>query len=111
MDRRHFLKSMLSIPFFTPLLQASTFSVNDAELFLLSDTPHFYLPPLLDELKSMGIVSGTSFTLEKTGPETETLSRELVRNGWQRFPRGDRAHLALSTKRLQESVSPSFTLA
>lgn len=111
MDRREFFKSMLLTPLFTPMLLASKKTAGDAELFLISDVPHLTLPPLLNELPSLGIASGRTFSLLSPLPQFEELSRELGRRGWQNVPRGQTAHLTLSSSRLQAAVQPSFTLA
>jgi hypothetical protein len=111
MDRRQFFKSMLLTPLFTPMLLASQKTAADTELFLISDVPHLTLPPLLNELPSLGIVSRRTFSLPYPLPQFEELSRELGRRGWQNVPHGQTAHLTLSSSRLQSAVQPSFTLA
>jgi hypothetical protein len=111
MDRREFFKSMLLTPLFTPMLLASKKTADDTELFLISDVPHLTLPPLLNELPSLGIVSRRTFSLPHPFPQFEELARELGGRGWKNVPHGQTAHLSLSSSRLKSAVQPSFTLA
>ena len=108
MDRREFFKSMLLTPLFTPMLLASKNSANDAEIFLISDTPQRFLPPLLKELQSMHVFSGRSHSGLEANPRSDELIQELERQG---VPRGISARLSLSSSHLQAAVQPSFTLA
>lgn len=111
MERRDFFKAMAMTPFFTPLLLSSKQTADDAEIFMISDDPQLYLPPLLKELRSLGIVDGKTFTICNDHPQSEPLSQELCRQEWKKVAEGITAHLSLSSSRLRTDVRPSFTLA
>lgn len=111
MDRRQFFRSMALTPLLTPMLLAEQKSAHDAEIFLISDFPHHTLPILLEELRSLGIVTGRTYSLSAGLPQSEELGRQLGQRGWLSAAIGQPAHLSLSTRRLQVSVPPSFTLA
>ncbi len=111
MDRRDFFKSILLTPLLTPLLLASKSSSSDAELFLISDSPHHVLPPLLQELKILRLVPGNSFSLHNSTPQQEPLTSALVSSGWIPVSNGARAHMTLASSFLLRPAMPSFTLA
>ncbi len=111
MDRRDFFKSIFLTPLLTPLLLASKNSNSDAELFLISDSPHHVLPPLLQELKALRLVSGNSFSLCTSIPQQEPLTSSLVSSGWIPVSNGARAHMTLASSFLRRPAMPSFTLA
>ena len=111
MDRRDFFKSIFLTPLLTPLLLASKSSNSDAELYLISDSPHHFLPSLLQELKALRVVSGNSFSLHNPMPQQESLTSALVSSGWIPGSDGARAHMTLASSLLHIPVSPSFTLA
>ena len=111
MDRRDFFKSIFLTSLLTPLLLASKKSNSDAELYLISDSPHQCLPPLLWELKALGLVSGNSYSLHRTTLQQEQLTSALDSSGWNPAPDGARAHMTLTSSRLYGPALPSFTLA
>lgn len=112
MDRRQFVKSIVLTPLFTPLLLSSQHASADAELFLISDTPHLILPPLLDELPSLaGVLNGRTYSFPEGLPHAEDLCRQLSRTGWRSAPAGQTAHISFSCSRLQAPARSSFTLA
>lgn len=111
MDRRDFFKSIFLTPLLTPLLLASKSSNSDAELYLISDSPHHCLPSLLQELKALRLVSGNSFSLHNPIPQQEQLTSALISSGWIPVSDGARAHMTLASSRLHSPSFPSFTLA
>ncbi len=108
MDRRDFFKSIFLTPLLTPLLLASKSSNSDAELYMISDSPQHCLPPLLQEFKSLSLVSGNSHT---PMPQQEPLTSALISSGWRPVSDGTRAHLSLASSLLHRPALPSFTLA
>ncbi len=111
MDRRNFFKSIFLTSLFTPLLLASKSSNSDAELYLITDSPQHYLPPLLQELKVLGLVSGNSFSTHNPMPQQEPLTSALISSGWIPVSDRARAHLTLASSLLHGPALPSFTLA
>ncbi len=111
MDRRDFFKSIFLTPLLTPLLLASKRSSSDAELYLISDSPHTCLPPLLQELKTLGLFFGNSYSLHGPALEQDPLTTALANSGWNPISDGGRSHLALTSSRLHTPVRPSFTLS
>jgi len=111
MDRRDFFKSIFLTPLLTPLLLASKSSNSNAELYLISDFPHHCLPPLLRELKTLGLVSGNSYSLHSPMQQQEQLTSALISSGWSPLSDGARAHVTLTSSRLLCPALPSFTLA
>jgi hypothetical protein len=111
MDRRNFFKSIFLTSLFTPLLLASKSSNSDAELYLITDSPQHCLPPLLQELKVLGLVSGNSFSIHNPMPQQEPLTSALISSGWIPVSDGARAHLTLAPSLLHSPALPSFTLA
>ncbi len=111
MDRRNFFKSIFLTPLLTPLLLASKSSSHDAELYLISDSPQHCLPPLLQELKTLHLVSGNSFSIHNPIPQQELLTDALISSGWMPVSDGARAHLTLASSLLHRPTLPSFALA
>jgi hypothetical protein len=111
MDRRDFFKSLLITPLITPLFLASKTSAADSELYLLSDSPQVFLPPLLEELDGLGIVSGRAYSVLPAGTQSAGLSRALDAAGWKKADPAARTQMSLFTSRLHTPASPSFTLA
>ena len=111
MDRRDFFKSIILTPIFTPLLLASKRSSSDAELYLISDSPNHCLPPLLHELKALGLISGRSYSLLGSIQQQEQLAGALITSGWSPVTAGAHAHMTITSSRLCSPALPSFTLA
>ncbi len=111
MDRRDFFKSILLTPVLTPLLLASKNSSSDTELYLISDSPHTCLPPLLQELKTLGLVSGNSYSFQGPARPQEPLTMALAKSGWRPVSGITRAHMTLTTSRLLSPARPSFALS
>ncbi len=111
MDRRDFFKSIFLTSLLTPLLLASKSSNSDAELYLISESPHHFLPPLLQELKALGLISGNSFSIHNSMPQQEQFTSALLSSGWSPVPAGAHAHMTLVSSLLHHPAMPSFTLA
>ena len=111
MDRRDFFKSLVLTPLLTPLLLASKRSHSNAELYLISDSPNHCLPPLLQELKTLGLISGQSYSIHGPMKQQKQLTSALITSGWSPVSAGARAHMTLTSSRLNSPALPSFTLA
>ncbi len=110
MDRRGFFQTLLSAPILTPLLLASQTRESDREVYLISDTPHTYLPLLIKELfRTWKSVPGT-FSICDPSPYTNKLNHALARSGWQFVPHLSDPDLKISFQTLHQPASPSFTL-
>ena len=108
MDRRDFFKTILATPILAPFLLGSRPSAND-ELFLISDSPEFYLPSILEELRNRNKVYGRSYAF-LAHPQKTALSQSLNASGWTKATSLQEADLTLSFRPLQHPQSPSFTV-
>ena len=111
MDRRDFFKTLFITPLLTPLLLASKTSTGDAELYMITDSPQRFLPPLLEELRVLGIISGRTYSTLHTNPQEYDLDLTLAQAGWTKASEAPHASLSISSSLLQSSACPSFTLA
>ncbi len=80
------------------------------ELFLINDTPHRFLPALLNELEKYALTKGRKFTFLNFSPQVQPLQTALVHQGWKQISSPAAAILHVSFHRLQQKVAPSFTL-
>ncbi len=109
MNRRDFFKTILVTPMLTPFLLASKASAND-DLYLLSDSPQIFLPSILQELKTLTIMSGQSYIFTNEHPLKNSLVQSLGRHGWTHAQKPSQAILRLSFRPLRYPARPSFTL-
>jgi hypothetical protein len=110
MDRRHFFQFLLSAPLLTPLLIASHSRKTDREIYLISDTPHTFLPLLLKELLRNQAEIPHSFVFCDPSPHTNILKHSLSRLGWRLTPNPSDAYLKISFSYLHKPALPSFAL-
>lgn len=110
MDRRGFFKTLLATPLLTPYLLASKKESQGLELLVIADKPQQYLPFILKELRTYGLVEGHTFSFLSAHPQAGELSRALQQMGWHPAPGAARARLALSFSQLQHRAFPSFTV-
>jgi len=109
MDRRDFFKTILATPMLTPFLLASKASSDD-DLYLLSDSPQIFLPPILQELKTLTVMSGQSYIFTNEHPLKISLVQSLGMHGWTHAQKLSQAILKLSFRPLRYPARPSFTL-
>ena len=111
MDRRDFFKSLFMTPLITPILLASKRGVNDAQLYLISDSPDLNLPPLLEELRTLGLVYGNTYLIHDPKAQEGPLHNALRASGLIPARPGEKAHMTVSSSPLASPARPSFTLA
>ncbi len=109
MHRRNFFKSILATPLLTPLLLASKRTCSQAELFLIADTPHRFLPLILDSLPGHEFSMAESFTFLNTHPLEKDIKSILMQQDLTYTPDASLADVAVSFNFLRHSASPSFT--
>jgi hypothetical protein len=110
MNRRGFMKSLLTTPLLTPMLLASQQNLNQSELYIISGDPDRFLTSILDELHKITPVNGKSFAFSNRHPQEFELSRALRSRGWNNAASPARADLVLSCSILQNQARPSFSL-
>lgn len=110
MDRRLFFQTLLSTPVLAPLLLASQSRDDSGEVYLISDTPHTHLPPLINKLLRFRSGGPHSFSFGNPSHQTEKLKLALSRSGWHFTPRLSDANLKISFRALDRPAIPSFTL-
>jgi len=110
MDRRHFFKTVLLTPFLSPFLARFKPADPTSRLYLITDSPHLYLPFLLRELQPSGLISGLSFSILHSSSLDKKLSHSLAQTGWKSVPPSSRSDFSLSFDRLGRYVDPSFAL-
>lgn len=111
MDRRHFFKAILFAPVLGPLLARFKPADPFSRLYLITDFPQSYLPLLLRELQTAGLICGRHFSFLQSSPFEEELIHSLVQTGWKPAPPFSRPDFSLSLNRLDHHVDPSFALA
>ncbi len=110
MERRDFFKTVLATPFLAQLLLASRTTKSGFDLYLISDEPVIFLPPLFDNLQEQISRYGKNFTFLNSYPEENDLRQTLLQKGWNHVQKSSRADLTLSFNHLHDKVFPSFTL-
>lgn len=110
MERRDFFKTVLATPFLAQLLLASRTTRSNFDLYLISDEPVRFLPPLFDNLQEQTDGYGKNFTFLNSYPEENDLRKTLLQKGWNYVQKSSQADLTLSFNRLHDKVLPSFTL-
>lgn len=110
MNRRDFFKTCIAVPLLTKLALPSDPTGGTTELYLIADSPPQYLPFLFGELKSYGLIPGSTFTFLNAHPQEKNIKNALALNGYRQTPRASRAALSLSFASLLQKTAPSFTL-
>jgi hypothetical protein len=112
MDRRRFLKTVLSSSLIVPLAAASKSGSpsSGGALYVISDSPHVLLPDLLAGLEPLGGWGSRTCALSGSHPFAEKVREALAAKGW-RLAAGDSvADVRLSFAPLGRACAPSFTL-
>jgi len=110
MDRRRFLKTVLSSSLVVPLAAASKFEwpSSGGALYLISDSPQEILPAVLAEVAPLGRLAGRACALSGSHPFAEKVRSALLAKGWS-FAPGDRgADVRLSFAPLRQACAPAF---
>jgi len=110
MERRDFFKTVLATPLLAQLLLASRTTKSDFDLYLISDEPVKFLPPLFDNLQEQTSGYGKNFAFLNSHPEENDLRKTLLQKGWNHVQKSSQADLTLSFNHLHDKISPSFTL-
>jgi|GEM_PF-338347 len=110
MDRRRFIKTVLSTSLLTPLLARARFVEPDLTLYLISDHPEDYLPEIMVELGAMSSFSSGRFSFLTPHPSENQIKTALTGCGWAYSASPSSTGLNLSFAALHQSARPSFTL-
>jgi hypothetical protein len=110
MDRRDFLKVILASSLAAPLLAKVKTPESSTVLYLISDEPQLFLPPIMAELQRKAWIQEGQFVLLNQHPYGEELKATLSQNRWRYALKMSRANLFLSFEPLQRAAAPSFTL-
>lgn len=110
MDRRDFLKVILSASLAAPLLVRAKPSEQNLTLYLIGDDPQHYLPGIIEEIKRRAWVEEGRFAFLNQHPFGEELKEALARNGWRHALKPSTSSLLLSFEPLYRAAAPSFTL-
>lgn len=110
MERRDFFKTVLATPFLAQLLLASKTTRGNFDLYLISDEPVRFLPPLFDNLQDQTSGYGNDFTFLNSCSEENDLGKIFLQKGWNHVQKSSQADLTLSFNRLHDRIPPSFTL-
>jgi len=110
MDRRTFFKSLLSTALVSPLLASPKPSPLRRDLFLIEDSPHKFIIPILEEIKELGLMNGKSFAFLTSPAQAEELERILNKNHWSYVSKNSQADIYFSFSLLKHPAPSSFTL-
>ncbi|MEW5900281.1 MAG: NusG domain II-containing protein [Acidobacteriota bacterium] len=110
MDRRDFLKWIVSSSLIPPLLGETESAGAGFALYFIGERPQLALPLVLDELRRKGWVGGEDFGFSGDHPFSQELRTALAGHGWRWNPQPASAGLSLSYQLLRRPASPSFAL-
>lgn len=110
MDRRAFFKTLMVTPFFTPLLLSVESKKAPLQLYVISDSPHLFVPLILEGLDDADLIPGRTFAFLNLQPEENDLHKALSVRGWRRVSRTSGADLYFSFNPIRQKIRPSFTL-
>ena len=110
MNRRKFCQSILLSPLLSPLFLSLKSVKTGGQLYLIDDSPHLFLPEIIQELEQYTLTGGRSFTILDSSPVERHLRTALLQRGWTHVFSPVRASFNISIDRLQKKVAPSFTL-
>lgn len=110
MDRRRFLKTVLSSSLAVPLTAALRPQAPSGEkaLYLITDFPQDFLPRLLASIDRPAGDTGRGVALAYSHPLAEKVGPALKAQGWNPVPPGDNADIVLSFASLDRPCAPSF---
>ncbi len=110
MDRREFFRTIISSALLPPLLATSRSPSSSSELYLISDSPHLFLPILFEGLQKFGLYSGRNFFFRNFHPQAEKIQKNLSQKGWLHVQGDILGDVFISASCLRQPASPSFTL-
>jgi hypothetical protein len=110
MDRRNFIKTVLSTSLLTPLLGQAKSAEPGLVLFLISNHPQDHLPAILGEVGVEPSFWANRFSFGNPHPSGEKIKHVLGRTGWRHASPASSTSLVLSFQLLHHSARPSFTL-
>ncbi len=110
MDRRNFLRLLLTSPLAAPLLSASRTEEPSSALYLIADNPQDYFPTIVTEMKKRGLVRENRFSLHGPHPFGGELRAALIQRGWEYASWTPAAPINLTFQPLRQPAPPSFTL-
>jgi hypothetical protein len=110
MDRRDFLKVVLSSAIAAPLLATAKRPEAGLTVYLIGDEPQRYLPSVLEELEHRAWIRMGRFTVLNQHPFAGEIEAALSKTGWRPAPKSPEAGLLLSFEPLSQPAAPSFTL-
>lgn len=110
MNRRNFCQTILLSPLLSPLFLGLKSVRGGGQLYLISDTPHLFLPKILHELEKYTLTERRGFTILDSSPVERRCREALLQHGWTQVFSPARASLILSIHHLLQKVAPSFTL-
>ena len=110
MDRRHFIKTVLSTSLLTPLLGPGKSADPNLTLYLISDHPQDSLPGIMRELGTEPSFWSGRFSFGNPHPSGEKIKHVLYRTGWRHACPASSTGLVLSFQPLHHAARPSFTL-
>jgi hypothetical protein len=109
MDRRDFIKTVLTTSLAAPLLIGQKMGQPTLGLYLISASPQKELPTLLDELNNLRLLRGRRFAFASAHPQQAALQAVLEARGWKEAS-PNKAELLINFAYLQQPARPSFTL-
>ncbi len=110
MERRDFLKALLAASVASPLLINAKTSALPWSLYLLSDSPELFLPPILEEICLYPSPGSLGFSVDASHPAGARIIHALERSGWKGGSRFSGQIMSLSFQVLHSPAYPSFTL-
>ena len=108
MDRRSFIKTVLSSSLVVPLAAASKAASPTRALYVIGDAPQTLLPELLAGIGQTG--RGRSCAISENGPVSENVRAALAEKGWSFIPLSRKADVRVSFALLRSACAPSFAL-
>jgi len=108
MDRRSFIKAVLSSSLAVPLAAASKAGPPSKALYVIGDAPQTLLPELLAEIGQGG--RGRTCAISENGPVSERVRTALAEKGWSFVPWSGKADVRVSLAFLRSACAPSFAL-
>jgi len=109
MDRREFIKIVLTTSLISPIIINQKSGQPHSELFLLSDEPHKDLPFLLAELERLNFSVGRKIGFTGPHPQQKELAFSLKDRGMNLVP-ARKAEVVINFVFLASPARPSFTL-
>ncbi len=109
MDRRDFIKTIVTTSVISPFILNQKIVQPSTELFLISEEPHVDLPILITELSRLNLFSGQKFFIASSHPKQQEMALFLKNQGFALAPE-KKAEIFIKFVHLLNSARPSFTL-